>query len=147
MQLQEIPSAQDRLVLSTKFSAIAPIDLYPYFSTPEGLTKWWPQEAEVDLNVGSGYALRWPAMNWTLSGMYKAIEPGKVLMFTWAWQHEPDLPTRDVSLMFANSSDDTELTVIHGFYSQSEKDQIDRKSHYEGWAHFLRQLAGILSCK
>jgi uncharacterized protein YndB with AHSA1/START domain len=144
--IYQIPSADDRLIIIANFPNFTPESLYDHFTQSNLLTAWWAHEApEIDPEIGGKYQLGWSAMGWTLRGVYKAAERGKAVVFTWKWDHEPDLPEREVTVLFQSAAQGSTLTIIHGFYAESEIDQNDRQSHLEGWTHFLGQLRALKS--
>jgi uncharacterized protein YndB with AHSA1/START domain len=80
-------------------------------------------------------------MEWNLRGTYSAVELGQRLAFTWKWDHEPNTPMRDVEVIFEPVGDvGTQVTVTHGTYTNSSKDQEERDGHLEGWIYFLKRL-------
>jgi uncharacterized protein YndB with AHSA1/START domain len=80
-------------------------------------------------------------MDWHLRGHYLAIEPGRLLTFTWAWDHEPDAPARLVSVRFTpDATGGTLLTVTHAPYTTTADEQEARQGHLDGWLHFLARL-------
>jgi len=140
MSITQLPSANDRVVLEAAFPELTPQQLYDHFTQPELLTKWWSSEAETDLKIGGVYCLSWPQMNWNLRGKYTIVESGKLLSYTWKWDHEPDMPARDVTVFFAPDGGGSTLWIVHGYYGDDESEQKDRQSHLDGWLHFLAQL-------
>ncbi len=138
--IQQIPSALTTLVLEADFAA-EPDDLFGWWVEPARLTQWWPRTAEVEARLGGTYHFAWPRMDWHLRGSYTAWQPGAALAFTWHWDHEPERPTRTVTLAFATpAAGGTRLTLTHGPYTQSTADQSDRQGHITGWQQFLLQL-------
>lgn len=139
--LYQLETGSDAVKVTATFPQFKPAELFRYWVEPQLLPKWWSPEAEIVPQMGGAYHLAWQSMNWHLRGQYIAFEPGKRLAFTWKWDHEPDLPTREVDVRFEAAPDgSTILTVTHGHYSDSEVDQEDRQSHLDGWMHFLAQL-------
>jgi uncharacterized protein YndB with AHSA1/START domain len=137
MQLDSDPS---RVVLTADFPHLSPQAVFDYFTVAHLLARWWPPQAAVDGRVGGAYQLSWPAMNWELYGDYSQFEPGRRLAFSWHWQHEPELPTRQVEIGIEPWGQGSRLTLTHSRYDDSPADQSDRQSHIDGWFHFLRQL-------
>ncbi len=137
-----LPSDPDRLVLTGEFPQFSPQRLFEYWTHPVLLTLWWPPEADVEPQVGGAYHLAWPRQDWHLRGHYTVFGPGQALAFTWAWDHEPDTPQRTVTLAFVPmlGGGGTRLTITHGPYTDSARDQQDRQSHLEGWQAFCSQL-------
>ena len=142
--IREIASAKDRAILRADFTGRTPVWLYDAFTTPETLVRWWPMEVPaIDPVVGGVYALGWSAMKWTLRGVYRAAAPGEILAFSWRWDHQPDLPEREVTVTFHGIDGGAALTLIHGFYGDSAVEQEDRQGHIDGWMHFLGQLQAL----
>ena len=135
------------LGLEMRFAGVPLEDVFRHFTEPELLTRWWPQKAEVDASVIGAYRFEWPAMNWVLYGVYTAFEPDRRVEFTWQWEHEPDLPPREVDILFEEDGDGTKLTLAQGGYGRDDREQADRNSHIEGWTHFLSKLQALLETR
>ena len=142
----QLPSDSERLVVGTFYRGVAPHELYRHWTRPDLLTQWWPQQVVLEAREGGEYHLSWPSMNRHLRGTYTTYEPDSHLAFTWRWDHEPDTPTRHVDVCFEPVGDiGTQLTVTHGTYTQSAKDQEERQGHLEGWTYFLTRLHSALA--
>jgi uncharacterized protein YndB with AHSA1/START domain len=142
--VRQLPTGPDQVVITAAFPGVTPADLFAYWTEPERICRWWSAEAQIDARPGGAYHLAWPRMDRHLRGHYTRFEPGTRLTFTWAWDHEPALPTRTVALDFApDGSRGTLLTVAHGAYGDSAAEQADRQSHIDGWLHFLPRLQGV----
>jgi uncharacterized protein YndB with AHSA1/START domain len=130
-----------RIAVRCQIAGIRPDGLWQLWTTPEGLTRWWPQKAEIDPAARSLH-FSWPRMGWHLRGRVLAWEPSRRLVFTWRWDHEPELPERTVTveLMALAGGDGTVLTLEHGTYGDGAIEAADRQSHIEGWDHFLGRL-------
>ena len=134
-------SGPELLILTSFYPDVSPRQLFAYWTQPEFLQQWWPPEAEVDLRPGGAYRLSWPSMEWTLRGTYTVVEPEQRLAFTWKWDHELETPVRKVEVSFEPVGDvGTQVTVTHGTYTNSSKDQEERDGHLEGWIYFLKRL-------
>jgi uncharacterized protein YndB with AHSA1/START domain len=145
-------SGRDRLVLYGELKKVSAQTLFDYWTKPELLTQWWPETAEIEPRTGGKYRLEWAKMGWKLYGEYLRFEPytrgdycGR-LFFTWNWQHEPDLPTRRVEVYFTpnTANNETRLSIVHGNYAATERDQQDRQSHLDGWLYFVGKLEKLL---
>ena len=143
MPVREIESTPDGLILEADLPA-SPPNVFEYFITPSLLSTWWPPLAEVDARAGGEYVMTWPSQGWHLRGEYTDFAPGERLAFSWRWDHEPQLPTRLVSLQFEGAAGATTLRLIHGVYGQDTVEQADRDSHREGWLYFLARLEAEL---
>lgn len=143
MTVTQLPSGLDKLLIEADFLSVAPHTLFEYWTQPELLRQWWPQEAQIVPRAGGAYHLSWPKMNWHLRGRYTAFEPGKQLGFTWKWDSDLQEPgEREVMLIFTPlATDGTRLLLTHGPYSDTPEDQKLRiEDHLAGWQHFLPRL-------
>ena len=143
----QVPSESDWLVMLSEFPTVTPEMLFDYWTQPELLQRWWPQEAEVEPRVDGAYHFSWPRMGWNLRGNYTAFEPGKNLAFTWKWDSEPELaPIRHVIVTFEMLAEGgTRISITHGPYNDFWEDQEERVGHLDGWTHFLGKLQERIS--
>ena len=140
--IKQLRSTNDWLLISADFPNFSRQELFAYFTQADLLPKWWsPNVPELDLSVGGKYHLAWSTMNWHLRGTYTAVERHKILAFSWKWDHAPELPMRNVCVMFTQrQAGAASLMIIHGTYGDDESEQNDRQGHLDGWTHFLGQL-------
>lgn len=143
--VEDVSAGPERIVMRVFYPAVGCDALFRWFTVPALLARWWPPEASIEPREGGTFRLSWPAMGWHLSGHYSEFAPGRALAFTWHWEHEPDRPTREVSIRFEPSGGGCGLALTQGDYTQSEADQAERASHVEGWLHFLRRLGQALA--
>ena len=140
LQLQQAPTSTDRLTITANFPQFTPDGLFDYWTKPDLICQWWPQQAEIEPREGGAYHFSWPRMGWSLRGHYVKFDIGKSLNFTWQWEHQATL-LRHVEITFEALPDGgTQITLTHGFYTDSAEDQEERKGHLEGWTHFLGRL-------
>jgi len=137
------PSETDSIVLTADLPNTAPDILFTYWTEPEKLTRWWPQEAALEPREGGAYTFAWPRLGWRLEGRITRSQPPRALSFTWRWTHEPGLPERQVDVLLEAQGEGTRLSVRHGPYTASAEDQKDRQGHVDGWLHFLRRLQEV----
>lgn len=146
MAVRDVSSGRDSIVIEAECPELGPTELFEYWTRPDLLKWWWPEEAEIDGRVGGAYHLSWPKMNWHLRGRYTQFDPGRALAFSWAWDHEPNVPETFVAIDFAPSgATGTRLRLEHGPYSDSELDQKQRDGHVEGWTYFISRLEALQS--
>lgn len=139
-QLEQISTALDCLVMSANFPQLAPDVLFDYWTKPDLICQWWPQQAEIEPREGGAYHFSWPKMGWSLRGQYVNFDIGRSLNFTWRWDHQTT-PLRHVEITFDSlPNGGTQITLTHGFYTDSAEDQEERAGHIEGWIHFLGRL-------
>lgn len=142
--LTEVNTGSDTLILTGDFAAFSPAVMFDYWTKPELLTQWWPPAAEVEPRTGGAYYLAWPEPDWHMHGHFTDFEPGRSLGFTWKWDHEPDTPTREVAITLHDRAEGgCRITIIHGPYNESERDQNDRASHIEGWQYYCGKLRDL----
>jgi uncharacterized protein YndB with AHSA1/START domain len=140
LQPQQIPTATDRLTIAANFPQFPPDVLFDYWTKPDLICQWWPQQAEIEPGEGGAYHFSWPKMEWNLRGRYVKFDIGRTLSFTWKWDHEA-APPRHVEMAFdALPNGGTQITLTHGFYTDAAEDQEERQGHLEGWTHFLGRL-------
>ncbi|WIG60385.1 MAG: hypothetical protein OJF49_003133 [Ktedonobacterales bacterium] len=153
MQVLEAPSETDRLVVVADYPNVAPEVVFAYWTRPELIRQWWPQEAELDARPGGAYALGWPERNWRLRGWYTRVEPGRTLAFTWQWDSEQDeAEMKAVVAHFeplgaagVGGTGGTRLTLTHGPYTDDDAGREARTEHLDGWQHFLARLGEALA--
>jgi uncharacterized protein YndB with AHSA1/START domain len=140
-EIHPIPSDADRLIVHAHFANLSPEQVFDAFTRPDLLTRWWSPQAEVDARVGGAYHLIWAQQNWHLRGSYVEFARGKRLVFTWHWDHEPEVPARMVEIEIAPDGSSTSIILTHGFYAAGDNDE--RQGHLDGWTYFLEQLGNL----
>lgn len=142
--VRQLPSGPDTLVMQALISGLTPVNAFRALVEPALLVRWWPPEAEVDARESGAYCLRWPQQGWLLRGRFLVLAPPERLAFTWRWEHEPEAPERTVRIVILPHGPGSLLTLTHGSYDGSARDQADRQSHHDGWQHFLPRLQGLV---
>ena len=117
MAVTLLPPTNDKLVVVGDILSAAPDVLFAYWTQPDLIRKWWPQEAEIDPRPGGGYHFSWPQRNWHLRGNYTAFEP--------------------------LTDGGTRITLTHNHFSDSAEGQEMRLSHLEGWEYFIGKLQDL----
>ena len=84
-------------------------------------------------------------MGWTMRGQIANLSDTH-LVYSWAWDHEPDLPARAVIVRAREQDCGSLVTITHGPFRPGEalphEDQ-DRVAHLEGWSTFLPELKRV----
>ena len=137
MKVVDSPRGVARLVGDV---AASPDEVYRFFVDPELLVKWWPEAATIDERADGLYEFAWPSQGVRLLGQYVVTDPGRRLVFTWSFTHEPLSPST-VDIQFEASGDGTRLTVEH----THGDDPDERQGYIDGWKHFVERLRGILA--
>jgi len=95
-------------------------------------------EAEIDLRVGGRYRIfsRLPdgGVN-DVSGEYLEVQPGRRLVFSWAWHSTPERVSR-VSIDLIEQGDGTLLRFVHDRFF----DEQACRNHERGWQPTFAQL-------
>ena len=139
--VRHVASGIEKLVVAAEFPVFSPETLFDYFTQPELVQRWWPKEAEVTPKEGGEYHFRWPQQGWHLYGTYTTFARGLALRFTWRWEHEPDMPQREVHIRFESYGENgSKIELTHGAYQASVEDQKDRAGHWAGWKETLSTL-------
>lgn len=133
-------SGTEEMVVSAELPHLSPEATFAYFTSPELITQWWPEAAEIEAHAGGQYRLLWPKMNWELKGRFEEYEPGRRLSYTWQWIHQPELPARVVTIDIKPLASGTSLKVTQQVYGTSAVEQDDRQGHIDGWIYFLGRL-------
>jgi uncharacterized protein YndB with AHSA1/START domain len=105
---------------------------------PDPFVTWMGAGAELDPRPGGRFRIEVDPHNVAL-GQYVEVDPPRRLVLTWGWEHHPTVPpgstTVEITLLQEGSA--TILRLRHMGLPGDE----DRRSHAEGWAHFMGRLA------
>jgi uncharacterized protein YndB with AHSA1/START domain len=116
------------------------------FADPALVREWWGGELEAEPEPGGGYVVRFESQGWTLHGQVVSYEPESGLTFTWAWEHQPDDPPREVKVTAVPAGTAaTRLEIEHGPHGDSESELVEAVAHREGWEYFLPRMADCLA--
>ncbi len=75
-----------------------------------------------------------------VGGVFKTIEPGRSLVFTWGWENDPTRQSL-VTLTFRDKAGKTELTLRQEGLGSAE----NRDNHGRGWNSTLNKLVAYLA--
>lgn len=147
-EIVQVESPATIAVVRARLAGLSVEQAFEAWTEPDQLVRWWPQQVTMlpraESAPGAGYVLEWPGMSWRLRGVYLVWECPQLLVFSWQWDHEPNLPQRMVTARFVPGPEhSTELLVTHGVYGESQREQEDRQSHIDGWLFFLDRLASL----
>ena len=148
----EMTAADDDRVLNlTRRFDAPPQAVFEAFTDPDQLVRWWGPEGmdvpefSIDLRVGGTWRTCMRSASGELHcvrGIYKAIEPPRRLVMTWAWEggEYADMETL-VSFEFRESNGGTELHLRHEQFDSREQ----RDRHNMGWSSSMNCLAAYLA--
>jgi len=131
------------LVVRTFVAGLSPCDALAWFTDAGKLNRWWGEEALIEPRPGGLYEVRWPRLDWVMQGRV-AICTTDTLVYSWSWEHEPEVPARTVIVHGEALDDGTALSITHGPYRSDEsrltEEDTDRDGHREGWLTFIPGL-------
>jgi len=144
MPVTELPSSGDTLILTADLPHLTPDEAFAHWTDPDLLTRWWPEAATIEPHIGGSYHLRWLSHNSIMRGRITEFSQGKMLGFTWSWDHDPEeKEPLDVLVQFDGIDDGTRLTITHGPYADTESARQEREGYAEGWEFFVTKLQTI----
>ncbi len=136
-----------RLVRTIK---AAPEKVFAAWTDPQALKRWMaPGDdmavtvAETDLRAGGRYRIVMREAGGTehrVGGVYRDIKPGRRLVFTWAWESEPERETL-VKVELRKKGAGTELTLTHTGFA----DEASRDRHDHGWIGCIGRLERLMA--
>jgi uncharacterized protein YndB with AHSA1/START domain len=131
----------------------APVDtVWSIVTEPQNITRWFANEAEVDLRPGGDLVFRFDS-GVDGKGVVEKVEPPHLFTFRWI---SPE-PGRDmvaaqghyttVEFSLRAEGDGTLLRLVESGFAALEGTEAENaalaESHIGGWAMFLERLAGI----
>jgi uncharacterized protein YndB with AHSA1/START domain len=129
---------------------VAPERVWRAWTDPQALSAWFgPGDpgsvtlAELDVRAGGHYRIRFRTPGGEehqVSGIYEAVEPGRRLVFSWAWQSTPDRVSR-VSISLQPVPEGTELEFLHERFF----DEAAWANHRRGWTATFEKLDAWIS--
>jgi len=141
------PATRDKpsLRLERRYE-VPPEKVWRAWTDPKALTAWFgPGEAnsvtlaETDVRVGGRFhvVFRMPdGQEHDVSGMYREVQPGRKLVFTWAWKSTPERESL-VTVSLEPAGTGTQMNFLHEqFYDQAARDD-----HEGGWTKTFDKLA------
>jgi uncharacterized protein YndB with AHSA1/START domain len=129
-------------------------DVFDAFVTPERLAEWWGPEGvtipeySMDVRQGGKWRTVMQLPDGTrpeVSGVYRAIEKNRRLVFTWAWKQEDGSRGHEteVTVTFEPAGENTRLTLVQSIFAET----VHRDRHGEGWNSSLNSLEAYLAGK
>jgi uncharacterized protein YndB with AHSA1/START domain len=145
------PTAADRTLRLTRIFDAPCAVLFKVWTQPEHLARWTAPRGftvpvcEGELTPGGAWrsCLRMPdGTELWLSGVYRAIVPDRLLVFTHAWVEDGRRgPETLVTVKFAALGAKTKLTFTQGPFAAAES----LHGHQGGWSECFEKLAELLA--
>ncbi len=63
-------------------------------TVPERISQWLMTRTEVDLRIGGRFALDWIGEDYRMAGVITALEPPRLIAWTWPHEEHPDSVVR-----------------------------------------------------
>ena len=141
------PAGTPALRVERHFRA-APQRIFHAWTTAEELSLWsdpdpTKSEVEVDLRVGGRYRIAMSRPNgvkFSVTGVYREIDPPRRLVYTWQWENMPGFPETTVTVEFrARADGGTDLVLLHE--GLPGEDSFARHQH--GWTESIVKLDAL----
>ena len=140
--------SQRNVSLTINRTFAAPIErVYAAWTDPEIIKKWLAPgttevvRAETELKVGGKFLCQMREQDGKMHltrGVYREVVPNQKVVFTWQWEGTEE-ETLVTVLLKAKSPEETELTLIHERFADSET----RDHHNEGWSKCIIKLEAL----
>ena len=128
----------------------SPERVFMLWSEADQLVKWWGPEGThlpahaFDLRPGGFWRTtmqRADGKQNTVSGVYRAIEPPRRVVFTWAWEDEHGARGHEteVTVTFTPAPGGTKLILVQKEFATIES----RDLHSQGWGSTFNRLARL----
>lgn len=144
----------DRTLTMVHTFDAAPARVFAAWTDPAQLAEWFGPKGmktthcRVDLRVGGTWELAGAGLGTTraISGRFLAIDPPRLLSFTWAWHETGSLDTpreheTTVTLQFRPVAARTEMTLTQTRF----RDAAGTTNHRWGWTGSFEKLDAFLS--
>jgi uncharacterized protein YndB with AHSA1/START domain len=139
-------ATDDHVLHMERLIAAPPERVFQYWTEPELFMRWFGPEGydipqyDGDLRPGGRWrtTMRSPEGKvMRVSGVYRAIDPPRRLVFTWAWDGDtgPGHET-EVTVLFEPTPGGTRLRLTH----QTFESKDSRDNHRFGWTSTLNKL-------
>jgi uncharacterized protein YndB with AHSA1/START domain len=122
--------------------AASPAIVFSYLTDPAKFIRWMGAGAELDPRPGGMYRIEVDPANVAI-GEYVEVDPPHRLLMTWGWQDSKSVPPGSTTVEITLTPDGagTVLRLRHlGLTTDS-----DRRSHGDGWVHYVGKLASVLN--
>jgi uncharacterized protein YndB with AHSA1/START domain len=144
------PVEQNAQLRLTRIYPVAPEKVWRAWTDPQALSRWFGPadteavtQAQMDVREGGTYSIRFrtaDGQEHAVSGVYQAVEPGRKLVFSWAWQSTPERVSR-VTVLMRPTEGGTELDFRHDRFFSDEA----RVNHMRGWTGTFTKLDAFLA--
>lgn len=112
--------------------------VFDHLVTPEGMTAWIGQHADLDAKPGGVFAVDIDGT--PVRGSYLEVDPPHKVVVSWGVLGNDDLPAGSsrVEFRLTPTGTGTRLDLAH-----TELPDAEQPKHAEGWSHFLGRLVEV----
>jgi uncharacterized protein YndB with AHSA1/START domain len=136
MSMETNPLSFNRIVHAS------PAETYRAFTNSTALREWMCDFATTAPRVGGRFYLAWNDGYYT-SGEFKALEPEKLIVFTWHGRGEP-APSQ-VAVKLTLQDEDTAIDLKHTGLGEEPEWKQTREEIGKGWEYALENLSSIFA--
>jgi uncharacterized protein YndB with AHSA1/START domain len=125
----------------------APIEIVrTFFTDPKRLVEWWPTRATIDPRVGGELVFEFDQPDGRTDramGTFSELARDRIVL-TWGFERDAELPPGSSSVEITLESDGP-ATIVR--LEHRGLPETHRRSHDDGWAHFLSRLTSVARSK
>ena len=142
---------EETAIRKTKIIQATPNVVFNALTEPKEITEWFQDEAILDNRVGGKISLvtrKEIHPDWNLdkdyymNGTIMEFVPNKRLSYSWKFDNSPAFPETVVTWDLEQiNSDKPRVKLDHVGFTGKEKGNFSLKSHNQGWAEALDNLA------
>jgi uncharacterized protein YndB with AHSA1/START domain len=122
----------------------APVKVWRWFATQQGLRRWISSNIQIDLRVGGRYRFLGPDDQTWISGTVLELVPERSLVLSWLEEGSGWANSARLVITLAPTAVGTRVTLIHdGFEGIGRSDWAETVQDYERGADLHRVLEGL----
>ena len=115
-----------------------PDEVFDFLVTPDGMTAWMGEHAELEPHPGGGFAV--DISGAPIRGRYLEVDRPHRVVVSWGVAGSEEFPsgTSRVTFSLTPTIDGTLVELLH-----ADLPDVRVAGHVDGWNHFLPRLASI----
>jgi len=144
------PGVDETTLRLERLIASPPEALFALWTEPAQLIRWWAPEGyepsvdALDTRPGGRWrtTLRRPDGSvLATSGVYRVVDPPRLLAFSWAWEDEGGMRGHETEVVvnFESAPGGTRLVLVQRRFASKQA----RDNHTNGWSACFDRLTGI----
>ncbi len=142
--------SNDTVLRLERLIAAPPERVFELWTDPQLLVRWWGPEGydvpvhALDVVPGGRWRTTMRSVDGeclTVSGIYRTIDPPRLLVFTWGWDDENGVrgPETEVTVTFDAAPGGTRMVLLQ----QQFETKQSRDDHGAGWSSSFERLARL----